>query len=108
MATGPWLVIVVGDSECIDAVLLSHGLSAEGADLAAHVALGEEFFGVEGAAGVEGVFETGHGGQVLASEDEGQVVAFLGADTVFAGEGATDVDAEGQDLFAGGKDMIVL
>src|SRR5262249_25169133 len=97
-------VIAVEGSECIDAVLLRHGLGAEGPDFAAHVAFWEELLGVEGAARIEGVLESGHRGEVFAGEDEGQVVAFFGADAVLAGEGAADLDAIGQDLLAGAED----
>src|SRR5215211_2690089 len=50
--TAAWFVIGARISECIDTVLLSHCLGAQGPDLAAHVALGEELLRVERAAGV--------------------------------------------------------
>src|SRR3954468_8293694 len=91
-------------SEGIDAQFLGHRLHTEGADLAAHVTLREDLLGIEKAGRVETLFQSGHSGQVISTEDQGHIAALLSADTVLARERSTDFDAVADDLFAGLED----
>src|SRR5918994_5801701 len=84
----------------MDAELLGHRLHAQGADLSAHVALREDLLRVEHSGGIEAVLETGHRRQIVGGVDQGHVPALLGPDAVLSGEGAADIDAVGDDLFA--------
>src|SRR5215218_11079335 len=58
MERGTW------KSECIDAVLLGHGLHAKSTNFSTHVALREDFFRVEHAGWVKAVLEPGHRCQI--------------------------------------------
>src|SRR5215217_1817082 len=85
----------------MDAKLLRHRLHAQGADLATHVALGEDLLRVEHPGRIEAVLEPRHRRQIVGGIDQRHVPALLGADPMLSGESAADVDAVGDDLLAG-------
>src|SRR5215213_93813 len=84
----------------MDAKLLGHRLHAQGADLSTHVPLGKDLLRVEHPGGIEAVLESRHRREVVGGVDQGHVAALLGSDAMLSGEGAADIDAVGDDLFA--------
>ncbi len=71
------------------------------ADFAAAFAQGEDFAGVEGGIGIEGVVDAAHEIEIDIGEEERHELGFFHADAVLAGERAADFDAIADD-FGGG------
>jgi hypothetical protein len=76
------------------------GLGAD-TDFAAAFAEGEDFAGIEGGIGIEGVVDAAHEIEVGVGEEERHELGFFHADAVLAGERAADFDAIADD-FGGG------
>src|SRR5690242_18582682 len=70
------------------------------AALAAGLARGEDLAGIAEAAGVEGLAELAHEGEVGLAEDERHVIHLLEADAVLARDGAAHLGADLEDLAA--------
>ena len=71
------------------------------AGFAAAFAEEEDFAGIEGGVGIEGVVDAAHEIEVGLGEEERHKFGFFHADAVFAGKRATDFDSIADD-FGGG------
>lgn len=68
------------------------------ADFAAAFAEREDFAGVEGTIGIEGVVNTAHEIEIGVGEKQGHELGFFHADTVLASERAADFHAVADDF----------